>query len=340
MLRKVALGLGSAVFGVGTLFFVAGRPLSDVFGYFRAGASTTVKSIEKEIPNAVHDEKTATELAAAREQLVDRQVQLNLSQNQLKNLEHEISSLESTMDDRSRVLASAYPVLDSALEQGDSQVVFVSTNFSLNEFQHEIDDLLSMQERDENSLRIKKAGFERLKQSVAEGSAALAAMKGELLEIEQEFAVLKTRRDQAQMEADTLDLVAGATTSNHSSSASLGKSMDRLEGQVQQLEARNSARRDVAPADQRVETGRLSRSFNRLESLKKYAEQRSEKSMKATTTTANSDSDSESSAQHAASPSDVASDLFDEVDEVVLRVSRDKSNVSAKIPTDSETDAP
>ncbi|MCA9221074.1 MAG: hypothetical protein KDA71_12155, partial [Planctomycetales bacterium] len=94
MFKRIATIAGGGALAVAGLFFVAGRPVSDLLGYFRAGASTTVKSIEEEIPDVVHDEKAATELAAAREQLVDRQVQLNLSQNQLKNLEHEITALE------------------------------------------------------------------------------------------------------------------------------------------------------------------------------------------------------------------------------------------------------
>ncbi len=273
MLKRIAAIAGGAVLVMACLFIVAGRPLTELLGYFRAGASTTVKKIEDEIPDAIHDEKAATELAAAREQLVDRQVQLNLSQNQLKNLEHEIASLEKAVADRGQVLASAYPVLQNAVNDGKGEVTFVSANFSLSDFQHELDDLLSMQERDENALRIKKAGFERLKQSVNEGASALAAMKNEMLEIEQEFAVLQTRRDQARVEADTLDLVAGATSSSQSSTANIGKSIERLEGQVEQLEAHNSARRDVAPVNQRAATGKLTKTFNRLETLKKYAAQ-------------------------------------------------------------------
>lgn len=272
MLKRMVTIVGVGIFGLCVLFFVAGRPISELFGYFRAGASTTVKTIENEIPDVVHDEKTDTELVTAREQLIDRQVQLNLSQNQLKNLEHEISTLQEAVSDRSQVLASAYPVLQNAIDDQQQEISFVSTDFSLEEFQHEIDDLLSMQERDENALRIKMAGYERLNQSVADGEAALAAMKKEMLENEQDFAILKTRRDQARMEAETLDLVAGATSSGKSSTASIGKSIDRLQGQVEQLEARNAARRDVASVSEGAATGRVAQSFNRLEALKKYAE--------------------------------------------------------------------
>ena len=272
-MKKTVTVTSGIVLSLISLYLVAGRPLSDLFGYFRAGASTTVKSLEDEIPDVVHDEKTQAELAAARNQLVDRQVQLNLSQNQLKSLKHEIAELESAIDERGQVLAKAYPVLQNAVDGQESKITFVSTNFSLDEFQHEVDDLLSTQERDENALRIKQAGFERLKQSVADGEAALAAMKAEVLEIEQEFAILKTRRDQARMESDTLDLVDGAMSTGQSSTASIGKSINRLEGQVENLEARNAARREVASVDQRASTGRLTKTFNRLEALKRYAKE-------------------------------------------------------------------
>lgn len=49
------------------------------------------------------------------------------------------------------MLASAYPALQNAVDGGKANVTFVSTKFSLDEFQHEIDDLLSMQDRSKNA---------------------------------------------------------------------------------------------------------------------------------------------------------------------------------------------
>lgn len=49
------------------------------------------------------------------------------------------------------MLASAYPVLQNAVDGGKANVTFVPTKFSLDEFQHEIDDLLSMQDRSKNA---------------------------------------------------------------------------------------------------------------------------------------------------------------------------------------------
>ena len=107
MMKRTATVVGTTVLALGALFFLANRPLSELFGYFRAGASTTVESIEREIPDVVHDEKTEAELAVARHQLVDRQVQLNLSRNQLTTLEDDISTLKDSISDRQEILASA-----------------------------------------------------------------------------------------------------------------------------------------------------------------------------------------------------------------------------------------
>ena len=271
MIKRVALAVGSGVLGLALLFVLANRPLSEMLAYFRAGASTTVKSIEDELPDAVHDEKTDAEIQAARQQMVDRQVQLSLSQNQLKDLDDEIATLTQAMDNRKEVLASAYPVSHRALDGQQEDIVFVSTKFTLDEFQHEVDDLLAVQDRDGSALRIKQQGYARLAKSVAEGEAAIAEMKHRLLEIEQDFAVLKARRDQAHMEADTLDLVAGATADRSSAASEIGKSVKRLEGQVEKLEARNDARRSMDSVENRVSKSKLARSFNRLEALKKYA---------------------------------------------------------------------
>ncbi len=320
MLKRIGTIVGGSVGGLALLFFAAGRPVGDLFGYFRAGASTTVKSIEREIPDAVHDEKTKAELAAARDQLVDRQVQLNLSQNQLKSLEHEIEALDKAVADRSQVLASAYPVLQNALDTKQPSISFVSTNFSLDEFQREVDDLLSMQQRDENALRIKRDGFRRLQQSVADGEQALTSMKSKMLEIEQEFAILKTRRDQARMEAETLDLVAGVTSAGKSSTANAGVSVDRLGDQVEGLEARNAARRDVASVDQRVTTGKLTQTFNRLEALKRYADQKPAANTSAVTSS-NAPSTSANSIENS-TPYDAK--------EVVIRIKGDEANLTGK----------
>ena len=270
MLKTAAIIVGGSLLTIAILFSMAGRSTAEIVNYFKAGAASTVKSIEAGIATGIHDEKTEAELSAAEDQLIDRRVQLNLSQNQLKKLGHEIADLESGISDRSHVLGSAYPLLQSAMQQQATEVKFVSTHFTLEEFQQEIDQLLSVQQRDEETLQVKRAGYQRLQQSVADGETALLEMKNEVLKVGQEFAVLKSRREQARMESDTLDLLAGVTAGHDPATANLGGGIGWLVRQVEKLEARNAARRDGPSIAQREATGKLTRSFNRLETLKKY----------------------------------------------------------------------
>lgn len=271
MLKKSSWIVGTTLGALVILFWLAGRPLGDLIGYFRAGAETTVNQIENEIPDVVHDKKTAAELEAARQQLVDRQTQLNLSQNQLKDLSDDIAQLTQAIERRQDVLASAYPVLASAMNNKVQQVVIINDHFALDEFQREIDDLLALQKRDEDALRIKQQGFQRLEKSVHDGESAVGEMKNQLAAIGQQFDVLKARREQAHLESETLDLIAGATTDQSSTTASINQGVERLESEVVHLEAQNKARRNLSPLDSRATQSKLANSFNRLETLKKYA---------------------------------------------------------------------
>jgi len=170
MFKRTGVVVGSGLLLLIAVFFVADRSISELYGYFQAGASTTVNSIEDDlIPDTIHDEKTELEINSAREQLVDRQVQLNLSLNQLKTLEYEIQELEKVTRERANVLASAYPVLQQGVTCEQNEIAFLTSRFSLAEFQHEVDELLSMQERDDNTLAIKRDCYKRLKDSVASG---------------------------------------------------------------------------------------------------------------------------------------------------------------------------
>jgi len=96
----------------------------------------------------------------------------------------------------------------------------------------------------------------------------MAEMRRQLDETEQEVAVLRSRREQAETESQTLDLVSEATADTESVTGLMSRGVERLRTQVDGLEARNAARRDIAPVRVRESGGAVSRSFNRLESLK------------------------------------------------------------------------
>ncbi len=99
-------------------------------------------------------------------------------------------------------------------------------------------------------------------------SGALADMRRGLDDTEQQVTLLKTRREQAEVESQTLDLVNAATTTQDTVAASLNKSVDRLKDNVSKTEARNEACRSTASVTERSNSNQVARSFNRLESLK------------------------------------------------------------------------
>lgn len=72
------------------------------------------------------------------------------------------------------------------------------------DFQREIDELMASQESETKQLEIKKAGLSRLEKSEKEAELALADMRHALDGAEHEVAVLKSRREQAQVESNPL----------------------------------------------------------------------------------------------------------------------------------------
>jgi len=267
-MKKIAITL-TAVLGTGIgLFVLAGRSTTDMAGYVRASADTAVDGATESLPAEVHDRKLDHEVQQVRQEMIDRQVQMNLSERQIEELQAEVTRLEDSAARRQRLLAEAYPVLNEATRNGVQIVSFASEDYALAEFQQEVDDLLSMQEREERELEIKRSGLERLRKSVTDGEQALAEMRRQLDETEQEVAVLRSRREQAETESQTLDLVSEATADTESVTGLMSRGVERLRTQVDGLEARNAARRDIAPVRVRESGGAVSRSFNRLESLK------------------------------------------------------------------------
>ncbi len=86
MIRKLLISIGSLVVAACGLFIVSNRAMSELTGYFRATADTTVDNLSQQIPDAIHDRKLENELHVARQQLIDRQVELNLSRSQVDQL--------------------------------------------------------------------------------------------------------------------------------------------------------------------------------------------------------------------------------------------------------------
>ncbi len=255
------------------LFVVAGRRVGELFGYVRATADQTVEELVVQVPDKVQDRKMENDIKTARQELIDRQVQLNLSRGQIDELRKDTERLEASAGRRQRLLAEAYPVLKEAVDQSKTTVRFASSDFSMLNFQREVDDLMTLQDRETRHLKVKKEGLARLEQSIHDGEQAMAEMRQGLESAEQEVAVLRSRREHAQMEASTLDMLTSVTTNRQTTATSIGGSVNRLKQDVEQLEARNEARRDLAPVTEREPSNQLSRTWSRLEELKTYHDQ-------------------------------------------------------------------
>ena len=281
MFRKLAMGIGGVVFVIASLFWASSRGLSDLTGLFRATADEAVDNLTKKIPDEVHDRRTENELHSARQQLIDRQVELNLSRTQVEQLRKETKTLQDSLARRERLLAEAYSAMKQAVDQHAAQVRFASTNFAMPDFEKEVDGLLTQQQREKRQLEIKHEGLTRLEKSLGEGEQALTEMRTALEGLDQELAVLKSRRDQAQIEAATLDLVSSASAGQQTVAAQVGQNVDRLRQEVRKLEARNEARRVLAPTAERPEN-QVSQAWSRLETLKTFHDEFSAKQAEGT----------------------------------------------------------
>lgn len=265
-MRKIMLGTGVAALGLIGLFAVAGRGIGELRGYFRASAGQTVDGLVSTLPQEVVDRKLDHDLRQQRRELIDQQVQLNLSRNQIGELRSDVTKLDGSVAQRKRLLAEAYPILKAAIDGGQEAVKFANTDYSLQNFQREVDELLTLQDRETRQLEIKRQGLARLERGEREGVQALAEMRTALENSEMEVDVLKQRREQAEMESKTLDTVSAIASKRPETDSSISQGLGKLRGDVKQLEARNEARRTLSPVNERP--NQLSQKWNRLESLK------------------------------------------------------------------------
>ncbi len=250
------------------LYLVAGRQLSELFGFARASANVALDDLQRELPREVHDKKREQELATIRQELLDRQVQLTQSKNQISQLRKDLTLLADSLDRRQRLLSEAYPVLERATQEHLTKVTFANQEMPIAEFQRELDDLLARQEREEKQLTIKQQGLDRLQQSERQAEEALADMRRALDEAEQEVDILVARRSQAEVEAKTLEMAAAVSGNTRLGDEAVAGSVARLRDEVTGIESRNEARRLNAPAGTTTGSNRISRQWNRLEALK------------------------------------------------------------------------
>jgi chromosome segregation ATPase len=266
-MKKLVSGIVSVVVVLCGLFIAAGRHVGELRGYFHASADKTVDGLVSSLPKEVIERKLDHDLRQQRRELIDQQVQLNLSRNQISELRSDVEKLETNVTQRKRLLSEAYPILKAAIDGGQETVKFANTDYTLSNFQREVDELLTLQDRETRQMEIKQQGLDRLERGEKEGLQALADMRSALENTEMEVEVLKHRREQAEMESKTLDTVAAITSKRPDVESSVSQGLNKIRGDVKQLEARNEARRVLSPVNERP-TNQLTKHWNRLETLK------------------------------------------------------------------------
>lgn len=273
-MKRFGKWLGIAFLGLTVLIGISGRRISELMGYARATADKTVEQLEDSVPAAVRDQKLQNDIETARGEIIDRRVKLNLAASEVRRLQDDVRQLTAAVERRELILAEAYPALETASADRLTEVSFAGTKWQPLELGGEVDRLLMEQDRDERQLTIRRETLDRVVKSIDEGTAAITEMASRLLEAENEFQILVVRREQAQNENELLDLVASAGRSGKTVAANIGSTLEGLRGDVETLEARNDARRDVAPL-QGHEPSKLSQAWGRLERLKALHDKRS-----------------------------------------------------------------
>ena len=272
-MKKLLLGSASVAGGLVVLVAVSSRPLSDLFGYARATADTTVNQLETSLPDDVRDQKVRNQLDDARGQLIDRRVSLSLATGQIQDLQDEIARLKAAIARRETILGDALPAMESAASDRATPVTFAGTAWQPADLNAEIDRLFNEQDRDEIQLKVRTEALERLQASVGESQRAVSDMETRLQQAESDFELLQVRREQAESESELLDLLSAAGRDAGTASGQLANDLSEMEKQVRSKEARNSARRETAPpAD--VRPSRLTQSYERLERLRTLHQQR------------------------------------------------------------------
>ncbi|MBL8897472.1 MAG: hypothetical protein JNM84_07590 [Planctomycetes bacterium] len=261
--------LTAASFLVPPAFFVvSGRSLGELFDLARAAASTITDRSLEQVPTEVRDKKLDHDLELQRRRLTDQKVSLQLSRREIGELSTQVDELEERAARRKRLLGEALPVLEQATQQSLAVVSFAGSEHELAEFQRQIDVLLAEEEREQRQLEIRRAGLEKLTTSLAEGEAALQEMEGALIAWQQEVELLRTRREQAEFEGRTLEIVA-ATQANGlagPTAGEVGAEAEALRKEVGRMEAENQARREALPGAAAPQ--KLSRDWERLERLR------------------------------------------------------------------------
>ena len=236
---RYALGLLGVLLllGLGT----AGRMWRNISCYTRAAIQHSAMQIEQELPTGVHEQKLENDLATLRNELTQRQAKLNLAASEEARLQRSVTEMRSAIARRTLLLQDA-AAASKKVGAAVATVSFAGREWQQEQFDLELDRLMSEQEREQGQINVLLESLKQLQESVTEGRVLAAELEKLLQGAESEWKSLQMRRDQAVSRRQLLDLVEAAGRSNSSVAAEIGRNLDRLRTEVAEVEAANTAR--------------------------------------------------------------------------------------------------
>ncbi|MFN5899106.1 MAG: hypothetical protein ACK48Y_16390, partial [Planctomyces sp.] len=130
----------------------AGRGFSAAQGYARATLEHSARQVEQQLPGEVRDRKLANDLAAFREEIVQRRAKLNLAVLERTRLQQLVGDLELGIERRSVLLRDAAAAAAEPLAEGQGTVLFAGREWSETQFADELERLTGEQEREQRRL--------------------------------------------------------------------------------------------------------------------------------------------------------------------------------------------
>ena len=223
------------------LLVSAGRGLNGAAGYARATIEHSAKQVEQQLPHGVRDHKLANDLAAFKDEIVQRRARLNLASAEESRLQNLKAELESAIERRAVLLRDAAGAAELVAD-GTGVVVFAGREWSGQQFADELERLASEQELSQRQLDEQGQALVQLVAVLAEGRTVVGEMEELLRQSESEWQSLQLRREQADSRRQLLDLVDSAGRKGDSAAAEIGRHLASLRSEVAEAEATNLAR--------------------------------------------------------------------------------------------------
>lgn len=246
----------------------AGRGFSAAQGYARATLEHSARQVEQQLPGEVRDRKLANDLAAFREEIVQRRAKLNLAVLERTRLQQLVGDLELGIERRSVLLRDAAAAAAEPLAEGQGTVLFAGREWSETQFADELERLTGEQEREQRRLEEQREALVQLEEVLAAGRGLVGEMEDLLRRSEAEWQSLQLRREQAGSRRQLLDLVESTGRTGGSAAAEIGRHLEGLRSEVAEAEATNVARGNLHDG-QESELSRVAKRQELLERLRR-----------------------------------------------------------------------